>query len=498
MAKRQDSRRVRHIVLSVWHVLLLALIAMAGGMLLAPSSARAAPHTGNYQLAVQVTNGPFSYGGSTLPDFQATLTALNGTTLSSCTPTGSFFVTISVDTDSGTQWGSNSNSASGANTCVYTFVSEPASWSNYAVGLRTVTAQATISGQVVATATATFTVNKTVTTTSCGINGVGPVVQVGSTLQISLQVQGPTTGYTPDWTQSTYEFTFTGPQSVTYSDVAPAGSGLSVMAPSTPGNYSMTCTFNGYGNYAPSTSSSGAVEFSAFHQLAGIQLYTNPTTYNPYQSCDVYVVFLAAPGGPTPTGGASFTIGPNYTKLVTIASNGTLYVRLDPLQLPGEAETQITVDYDGDSYYRWTSANFSFTNPPIPGNTPTSGSSGGSSGKTGTPQAKSQATTTATAPGGTSGTPTLLAGGQNAGAVSSGSSGGSLLLWIGLVVVILVLVGCGLAVFLRARLANPEPSMPFQAPYHTGWPQNSSGWPQDPRGGPDYLDEPPLWTPPSR
>ena len=158
MAKRRDTGLVRLIAHSVWHALFLALMVMVGGMLLTPSSAHAAPYTGNYQLDLQVTNGPFSYGGSTLPQFQATLTALNGTTLSSCT--GSTFVTIAIDTEPGATWGSNSQSASGANTCVYTYVGEPPDWGHYATGLRTATAPATVSGQVVATGTATFMVNR--------------------------------------------------------------------------------------------------------------------------------------------------------------------------------------------------------------------------------------------------------------------------------------------------------------------------------------------------
>lgn len=123
MAKRRDSGLVRLIGRSVWFALLLALMAMFGGTLLTPPSDHAAPPTGNYQLDVQVTNGPFSYGGSPLPQFQATLTAPNGTTLSSCT--GSTYVTISIDTDPGTLWASTTPSASGANTCAYNYVSHP-------------------------------------------------------------------------------------------------------------------------------------------------------------------------------------------------------------------------------------------------------------------------------------------------------------------------------------------------------------------------------------
>ena len=479
MAKRRDSRLVRLIAHSVWHALFLALMVIVGGMLLTPSSAHAAPYTGNYQLDLQVTNGPFSYGGSTLPQFQATLTALNGTTLSSCT--GSTFVTIAIDTEPGATWGSNSQSASGANTCVYTYVGEPPDWGHYATGLRTATAQATVSGQVVATGTATFMVNKIVTSISCFVNTPGSVYQSGSTLQIGQQVQGPDTNYTPDWTQSKFDITFTGPENVTYTNITPdmtPGAGwLNVRAPTTPGYYNMTCAFDGYGNYAPSTSGAVGAYISAFNQIGGIKLYTNPTTYNPYKSCVVYIVFQAAPGGPTPTGNTSLTIGRNYTASVDIASNGTLSVRLNPLPLPGGAN-QITVDYSGDAHYRWASSTFSFTNPAIPSNAPPSSGSINSSGggKAGSPQA----TTTATAPGTASVATPSPAGAHNASAVSSssGSSGGSPLLWIGLGVLVLGLGGGGLALVVRARLAKPRLSVPFQAPRNTGWPQS--------------LDEPPF------
>jgi hypothetical protein len=504
MTKRRDYRLARLITPSVWYSLLLALMAMLGGALLAPLSAHAAPRTGNYQLTVQVTNGPFSYGGSTLPNFQATLTALNGATLSSCTPTGTFYVTVTVDTDPGSPWASTSHSASGANTCVYTYVDEPSAWGNYAVGLRTVTAQATISGQVVATGTATFTVNKIVTTTSCGINNPGTVYQAGSTLQITQQVQGPTTGYSPDWTQSTFNVTFTGPASVTYSNVTPdtaPGTGwLSVQAPATPGQYTMKCTFNGEGDYAPSTSGSGAVEISAFHQIAGIKLYTNPTTYNPYQSCDVYIVFQPAPGGPTPTGRTSITIGPNYSPEMTIASNGTLSVRLSPLQLPGEALNQIKIDYTGDTYYRWTSSTFSFTNPAISNNAPASGGGTSGGGKGGA----SQATTTATAQDSPSGPTPASSGTQNAsaGSSSSGSSRGSSLLWIGLAVLVLALGGGVLALLMRARLAKSKFNAPYEAPQSDRWPpypDEPTRWQRqdEPTRWAPRRDEPPSWPPAS-
>ena len=169
--------------------------------------------------------------------------------------------------------------------------------------------------------------------------------------------------------------------------MTPGAGWLNVRAPTTPGYYTMTCAFDGYGNYAPSTSGAVGAYISAFNQIGGIKLYTNPTTYNPYKSCVVYIVFQAAPGGPTPTGNTSLTIGRNYTASVDIASNGTLSVRLNPLPLP-EGANQITVDYSGDAYYRWASSTFSFTNPAIPSNAPPSSGSINSSGggKAGSPQ----------------------------------------------------------------------------------------------------------------
>ncbi len=464
-------------------------------VVLTPSSAHAAPNTatGNYQVDVQVTNGPFSYGGSTFPQFQVTLTALNGTTLPSCT--GSTFVTISIDTDPGTNWGSNSQSPSGTNTCVYTFTG-PSDWSHYPPGSRMVTAQATVSGQVVATGTATFTVNKAVTSISCFVNTPGVNFQTGSTLQIAQDVQGPSSTFTPDWTQSTFNVTFTGPQSVTYSNITPdttPGTGwLSVQAPTTPGHYTMTCAFNGYGDYAPSTSGSVGVDISAFNQVGGIALYTNPTTYNPNQSCDVYIVIRAAPGGPTPTGRASITIGQNYSPVMNLSANGTLSLRLGPLASP--SGSQIRVDYQGDSYYRWTSSTFSFTNPAIPSNAPTSG------GSTGSPQA----TTTATE--NSSGTPTTASGSgaQDTGATPApvagavGSSGNSgfpwpLVLALGLLALLLAGGGTVVAVMLvrRSRMAPPsaepwarETTLTPVSP--RGWSTDEPTWPA--RGG--NLDDP--------
>ena len=472
MAKRQGSSLVRFTARSVWNALLLTLMALTGGALLAPSPAHAASHTGNYQLDVVVTNsGPFSYGGSTAPSFQATLTALNGTTLSSCTGNGSTFVTISFDSDPSANWGSTSQSVSGTNTCVYTFVDGPPDWSYYAPGVRTATAQATVSGQIVATGTVTFTIDKVVTSISCFVSTAGPVYQAGSMLQIAQEVNGPNTAYNPDWTQSKYDVTFTGPTSVTYTnltpDTTPGAGWLNVKAPTTPGAYNMTCAFDGYGNYAPSTSANVAVTVSAFNAIGGIQLYTNPTTYSPYQSCDVYVVFQSAPGSPLPTGGAFIKIGYSSTAVMYIASNGTLTAHLDPQQQPYSAGNQIKINYMGDSYYQATSSTFSFTNPAIPGGPPTSGGGGsGGGGSTGS----SQATTTATAPGTTSTATPAPAATQIASTLSSGSSsagsrssGGSPLLWIILAVLVLGLGSGGVVLVVRARRANPMLSVPVQA-----------------------------------
>ncbi len=450
--------------------LALLLLALMSALLFSPSLARAARNTGNYQLDLQVTNGPFSYGGSTLPRFKATLTALNGTTLSTCT--GSTFVTVSIDTDPGTAWGSTSQSAPDPSTCAYTYVDEPPDWSHYATGLRTATARATVSGQVVATGTVTFMVNKIVTTIKCFVNTPGTVFQAGSTLQIEQQVQGPNTNYTPDWTQSKFDITLTGPESVTYTNITPdttPGAGwLYVKAPTTPGNYNMKCTFDGYGDYAPSTSNTFGVAISSFHQIAGIKLYTNPTTYNPYKSCDVYIVFQAAPGGPAPTGRSSITIGRNYTATMNIAANGTLSVRLAPLQLPGGAD-QITVYYMGDSYYRWTNSNFSFINPPIPSGTKVGGNSQGTATAQGT---ASETSTTE------SGTPTAVGAGNvvpTTGSQSGDNGGPALAIILAALVLVALGLTAGIAIYLIRRRALAAPGGSGAAPMGDNWPNSPPG-----------------------
>lgn len=472
MAKRRNSDHVWPIAHGACRILLLAVIAVCAVALLTPSIAHASPHTGNYQFDVQLTNGSsFNYGDTALPQFKATLTALNGAPLSSCR--GTTYVTVVFDSDPGNPRGLAETSPSpSGNTCLYTG-SGTGSWSSYTIGSRTATLQATVNGQAVATSTVTFTINPVVTSTNCGVNTPGPVFQAGSALQIGQQVQGPNTNYTPDWTKSMFDITLTGPQPVTYTnikpDTSPGAGWLNVPAPSTPGQYTMTCKFDGdsSGYYAPSTSGPVPVVISAFNQIGGIQLYTNPTTYNPYQSCDVYIVFQAAAGGPTPTGRAFITIGQSSTAVMDIASDGTLSVRLDPQQQPESAGNQIKVDYLGDSYYRSASSTFSFTNPAIPGGAQTGGGSGSGS-KAGTPGAT--ATKTAT---GTPGAATPSAAGArsaNAGQSHSGSSGGSPLLWIVVLVLVLGLGGTGLAFFLRGRSAKPKVGVPFQGTHTTGWP----------------------------
>lgn len=471
MTLRQDSGRSQLLAPAAWRIILITVLALLVGVMLGRSPVDAAPHASNYQLDVQLTNGSsFSYGGDPLPQFKATLTALNGAPLTTCF--GTTYVNIVLDSDPGNPWGLvESSTNSRANTCLFTGTGT-GSWNSYAPGSRTATFQAAVGGQVVATSTVTLTVNKTVTTTNCFVHTLGTVFQVGSMLQIAQQVQGPNTGYTPDWTKSMFDITLTGPASVTHTNLTPdtsPGTGwLDVPAPTTPGQYTMTCTFDGYGYYAPSTSGAVPIVISSFNQIGGIQLYTNPTTYNPFQSCDVYIVFQAAPGGPPPTGLTSIEIGQSSTGAMTIGSDGTLSVRLDPMPLPSMTN-QITIFYNGDPYYRSTSSNFTFTNPPVPGSGNGGGSNGnGSGGKSATPGAT--ATKTAT---GTPGAATPSATGArsaNAGQSHSGSSGGSPLLWIVVLVLVLGLGGTGLAFFLRGRSAKPKVGVPFQGTHTTGWP----------------------------
>jgi hypothetical protein len=483
-------------------VLVGAFALLAGGVLLMPSSAHAAPDSGNYQVSVLVTNGPFSYGGSTLPQFQATLTALNGTTLPPCSVTGSVtgsvFVTISIDSDPGTYWAATSPPSQSATTCVYTYINEPPDWSHYATGSRIVTAHATVSSQIVATGTAPFVVNKVVTSTSCFVNTPGTNFQTGGTLQIAQSVQGPSSPYTPNWMLSTFGVTFTGPASVTYTlitpDTAPGTGWLYVQAPTLPGHYTMTCTFDGYGEYAPSTSGGVGVDISAFHPVGAIELYTNPTTYNPLQSCDMYIVIRPAPGGPMPTGYASIVIGRNTTPIMTIASNGTLSVHLGPLPLPSSAGYSIQVAYNGDAYYRWSTSTFSFTNPAIPGG----GGTVGSAPPTATPvrsTASPTASTTATA----SPTATGTAGSAGIAATQPPAKPGNP--WPGILLAsgATLLLGGGSAAWYflaqtRKRSARMFGTMPAGQPagypppdarYPGEWtPRPPQSW-QDPGGSPD-------------
>jgi hypothetical protein len=296
-----------------------------------------------------------------------------------------------------------------------------------------------------------------------------------------------------DWQNATYTIRFTGPAPLTDANVAPdSNDWVTVPAPSQVGQYQMTCTFNGTTSFAASTSATTPVTISSKHALGSAQLYANPTTYNPYQACDMYIVFTAAPGGSTPTGYINVTIGRETTTTFALGSDGTLLVHLSQLQAPGDAGSQIILNYHGDPYYNSANPAFPLTNPPIPGSGSTGGGSGGAGGSgaagqaTATASPKPTATATATSSAATA-TPTDA---SSVNAVSSGTddSGPNPLVWLAALVVLVGLGGgtAGLVVY-RGRRAKAlgvgdGGLVPTIAPQQTNPPIGDETWPMGPLG----------------
>ncbi|HEX5440549.1 MAG TPA: hypothetical protein VFW76_06675 [Ktedonobacterales bacterium] len=134
--------------------------------------------------------------------------------------------------------------------------------------------------------------------------------------------------------------------------------------------------------------------------------------------------------------------------------------------------------------YRWTSSNFSLTNPPIPGGASAGGSGNGGSlgnGPQGTATAQGTVSVTTTTE---SGTPTVVGAGNvtTTTHARSGDNGGLWLIVILALVGLIVIggaVGAGIFLIRHARVSagmGPQASPDFYAP-PSSVPSNERAWP---------------------
>ncbi len=251
--------------------------------------------------------------------------------------------------------------------------------------------------------TLSITVDKALTQLTC-FDGAPVAVSPGQLLTIQMELGGGSASPV-DWSSATASINFVGSVTFTNPGLHPDNNGsVSVPVPTQIGFYQLQCDFNGSNTYGPASFNLQLL-VSQQHALGTVQLYSQstpppPGTTTPYS---LEVVFHAAPGLPTPSGG-SVSLYFNSTQYgltqcstsQTLPSDGVLLVTVYPRQ--GLTADGITVYYSGDPYYAPTSTKFPLTNPPIPGSGGSGGGGGGATSAKPTPAATAQATATATVP----------------------------------------------------------------------------------------------------
>ncbi len=473
----QWRRMIAWVGVAVLTLMLATAVAPAAPAHATPASTTARSHaaTGG-SLALSITNGTiFKLASATGPHFnldivlsapytganiqrKATITLATGQTMS---------VYFSLDL--------------GSTTTVTYYVSDAAF--PFTVGNQSAYAtfaDPTNGDQLLTSKTVTFTTTPIIANLYCG-GGVAPLVYTnltwtpGQSIPLSIQSQYIGTGYPIDWPKGTATITLKGPTTVTYSNLTlNSKGGVTVKAPTTVGYYTMDCKVSGVPDYSFPDTGFSLTKFlvSELQPLGGIKLYTNPRTIVTGTPIQMYIVFEAGPGLPTPTGYYTITIGSgiqkNYTQPLKIAPDGTASITLSPISNLFNAQS-VTIYYEGNPYYKVQDAFFPMTNPAIPG----SGGGTTPSKPTATPKPHATATVSATATvdagsGATSGppaqAPTPSATPSVLGAFGPFSGGGLIAL---LVIVALLALGGGVGTFAllsRRGSAPVSPDYPVQGP----------------------------------
>lgn len=379
--------------------LVLSLM-LACSAVVAPPARASARRAQSDSASLTLTNGTtFTYDSTPAPNFQVVVTL--------ATPeSANRIFQIKVQLENGQQFIGEPPSTS-ADLLTYTWgvsASSDSTGQLLAAGSHTATAFFTNpdTGVTTQSGSVSFTVARKNFSMGCQFPGstlfmLKPGVQAQLTLSLEY-VSGPPV----NWTEGTASVTFTGPSTITEQSLHPDSSGvITVTTPAVVGRYNFDCRFSGSADYAASEIAwtTYPLLISEMSQLGGMQLYSNPTTFVGTKTMQLYIVFRAAPGLPTPTGGYSIFFGttsPFFVRDLTIGPNGDSLVTLQPNpNFTGAPE--IDIRYYGDAYYDDQTYKFPPTNPAIPSG---SGGSGGkvSSGGGGSPaKPKATATTTASA-----------------------------------------------------------------------------------------------------
>ena len=296
---------------------------------------------------------------------------------------------------------------------------------------------------------------------SCSNNNSG-LPKLGQTITMRIQIDNSSI----DPHSATYDISFTGPASVSYTNLTLDSSNyVTVKAPSIAGNYTLVCQFDGTSLYNIAQSQAQPFVVGLNHSVGAIRVYSNPSTIviknQPGTTpATLYIVVTGTTGLPAPTG--TFFIG---------CANGNFY---GPYALGPGGSVTITVhlfinclggfgvDYAGDPTYAPANAFFSLTNPPIP-------TTAGSTNATATPASVSSATSTSV-PGTFASTPTTsdLAVGGAANTTPStgnptGKTGGGIS-WLVTILVLLALGGGATGLWFLRRRAQPAGASVMSAP----------------------------------
>ncbi|MGH2501774.1 MAG: hypothetical protein ACRDID_04570, partial [Ktedonobacterales bacterium] len=247
-----------------------------------------------------------------------------------------------------------------------------------------------------------FTMEKAPTRISCYIyGGSGGIISIGQTFYINLS-SGLTSTVAPG---DTVTITLAGPQNISATLQADGNRNVHMAAPTLPGTYTVTCASAGNSLYNPGSATTTLNIHDDAH-VAGMKLYTNPTTVTRGVALTFYIVLLPKPGYPAPTGYLDIKMGIIEYDSIQVGANGATLVELYPLPVYSTNPfSQITIDYGGDARYLNSTFNFPLTNPAISGSAPSSGTTAsGKGGKSSGKSSGASATSTATV-----GTPTPTA-----------------------------------------------------------------------------------------
>lgn len=458
--------------------LLLGWMLLTGGVGMSvhhPVAHAAAFFPPGYSLTLTESISTLTYGDP-LPAFQAQLTVPDGEN-PLMSPNHVFF-TMS---DSGSRaYDPDGSDGSGSS---YTF-----NWNGaiigapfLPVGQHTVVANyfSGVLNQVLQSAPVTFTIQKYPLAISCFIDTAGIIYTAHTVIDFFITPQG---GPQIDWSNATVSITFFGPQTYTESDliVGDTGSGTARGTANTPpvgGTYSYQCSFSGTPKFTAAQSAISAPDLivSLGDQIGGITIYSNPTTITAGQIATIKIVVSKGSGLPTPTGSVSLFLAPFTSTNGFTLSGGQVTAQVQfPSPLPG---TTLGVSYSGDAVYAYSIAQFSLTNPPIPGGSnpppnPTSPPTNAATatpgtGSTSTPAAGSTASPASSSTAAPSST-TIANGGTSSGShpTDSTSNQGTLVFWIVLIgLLVLAAGGSGAFIVLRKRARTARASATTAFPF---------------------------------